>query len=130
MTPKTGAIRLATLRLFLPDGGCALSGLRSVRPAFNLASNPPVALPLTGATALHDLVARRRRNAPPGIISLLAGLDVRQVVLHKARRQNFPLHFGALFNKPAVARRKRCGSPPATVSSTSPSSTVACSVNG
>ncbi len=36
MTPKTGAIRLATLRLFLPDGGCALSGLRSVRPAFNL----------------------------------------------------------------------------------------------
>lgn len=28
MTPKTGAIRLATLRLFLPDGGCALSGLR------------------------------------------------------------------------------------------------------
>ncbi len=22
MTPKTGAIRLATLRLFLPDGGC------------------------------------------------------------------------------------------------------------
>ncbi|HBZ7318774.1 TPA: hypothetical protein MM152_004998 [Klebsiella pneumoniae] len=34
MTPKTGAIRLATLRLFLPDGGCALSGLRSVRPAF------------------------------------------------------------------------------------------------
>ncbi|THQ51962.1 hypothetical protein FAS51_27175, partial [Klebsiella pneumoniae subsp. pneumoniae] len=41
MTPKTGAIRLATLRLFLPDGGCALSGLRSVRPAFNLASPPP-----------------------------------------------------------------------------------------
>ncbi|VCW39461.1 hypothetical protein BANRA_00017 [Klebsiella pneumoniae] len=40
MTPKTGAIRLATLRLFLPDGGCALSGLRSVRPAFNLASTP------------------------------------------------------------------------------------------
>ncbi len=38
--PKTGAIRLATLRLFLPDGGCALSGLRSVRPAFYLASNP------------------------------------------------------------------------------------------
>ena len=36
MTPKTGAIRLATLRLFLPDGGCALSGLRSVRPAFNV----------------------------------------------------------------------------------------------
>ncbi|MBK2817612.1 hypothetical protein ACUZ90_25985 [Klebsiella pneumoniae] len=36
MTPKTGAIRLATLRLFLPDGGCALSGLWSVRPAFNL----------------------------------------------------------------------------------------------
>ncbi len=36
MTPKTGAIRLATLRLFLPDGGCALSGLRSVRPAFYL----------------------------------------------------------------------------------------------
>ena len=36
MTPKTGAIRLATLRVFLPDGGCALSGLRSVRPAFNL----------------------------------------------------------------------------------------------
>ncbi|HBW2275149.1 hypothetical protein L1C29_10190 [Klebsiella pneumoniae] len=36
MTPKTGAIRLATLRLFLPDGGCALSGLQSVRPAFNL----------------------------------------------------------------------------------------------
>ena len=76
MTPKTGAIRLATLRLFLPDGGCALSGLRSVRPAFNLftmltetpvlaASKPPVALLLTGATALCDLVARRRRNAPP-----------------------------------------------------------------
>ncbi len=41
MTPKTGAIRLATLRLFLPDGGCALSGLRSVRPAFNLAPPPP-----------------------------------------------------------------------------------------
>ena len=36
MTPKTGAIRLATLRLFLPDGGCALSVLRSVRPAVNL----------------------------------------------------------------------------------------------
>ena len=78
MTPKTGAIRLATLRVFLPDGGCALSGLRSVRPAFNLftmltetpvlaASKPPVALLLTGATALCDLVARRRRNAPtPG----------------------------------------------------------------
>ena len=76
MTPKTGAIRLATLRVFLPDGGCALSGLRSVRPAFNLftmltetpvlaASKPPVALLLTGATALCDLVARRRRNAPP-----------------------------------------------------------------
>ncbi|EIW9477325.1 hypothetical protein FYL58_08080 [Klebsiella aerogenes] len=30
-------------------------------------SKPPVALPLTGATALCDLVARRRRNAPrPG----------------------------------------------------------------
>ena len=76
MTPETGAIRLATLRVFLPDGGCALSGLRSVRPAFNLftmltetpvlaASKPPVALLLTGATALCDLVARRRRNAPP-----------------------------------------------------------------
>ncbi|MBN0056011.1 hypothetical protein JTL73_33730, partial [Pseudomonas aeruginosa] len=65
-----GAIRLATLRLFLPDGGCALSGLRSVRPAFNLASNPPVALPLTGATALHDLVARIRRFARyPGDIT-------------------------------------------------------------
>ena len=36
MTPKTGAIRPVTLRLFLPDGGCALSGLRSVRPAVNL----------------------------------------------------------------------------------------------
>jgi hypothetical protein len=67
MTPKTGAIRLATLRLFLPDGGCALSGLRSVRPAFNLftmlTETARVALPLTGATALCDLVARRRRNA-------------------------------------------------------------------
>ncbi|MBK2540072.1 hypothetical protein FKK34_11775 [Klebsiella quasipneumoniae] len=31
------------------------------------ASKPPVALPLTGATALCDLVARRRHNAsPPG----------------------------------------------------------------
>ncbi|MBE0183564.1 hypothetical protein F6O44_05630 [Klebsiella aerogenes] len=30
-----------------------------------MASKPPVALPLTGATALCDLVARRRRNAPP-----------------------------------------------------------------
>ncbi|EPR8536877.1 hypothetical protein REY83_002703, partial [Klebsiella aerogenes] len=30
-----------------------------------MASKPPVALPLTGATALYDLVARRRRNAPP-----------------------------------------------------------------
>ena len=59
MTPKTGAIRLATLRVFLPDGGCALSGLRSVRPAFNLfpcwlklpvlaISKPPVALGLPG----------------------------------------------------------------------------------
>ncbi|STW40595.1 Uncharacterised protein [Klebsiella pneumoniae] len=53
MTPKAGAIRPVTLRLFLPDGGCALSGLRSVRPAFYLAQTP-VALPLTGATALRD----------------------------------------------------------------------------
>ncbi|POU60683.1 hypothetical protein C3384_05135 [Klebsiella aerogenes] len=30
-----------------------------------MASKPPVALPLTGATALCGLVARRRRNAPP-----------------------------------------------------------------
>jgi hypothetical protein len=30
LTPKTGAIRLATLRLFLPDGGCALSGLQDL----------------------------------------------------------------------------------------------------
>ncbi|MBO2026079.1 hypothetical protein J4733_29335 [Klebsiella pneumoniae] len=56
MTPKTGAIRLATLRLFLPDGGCALSaygpcGLPLIWP------QPPWALPLTGATALCDLVA-------------------------------------------------------------------------
>ncbi len=76
MTQKTGAIRLATLHVFLPDGGCALSGLRSVRPAFNLLTmltetagvgglKTPVALLLTGATALCDLVARRRRNAPP-----------------------------------------------------------------
>ncbi len=53
---------------------CALS----VRPAVNLFTmqaetagvgglKSPVALPLTGATALCDLVARRRRNAPrPG----------------------------------------------------------------
>ncbi len=27
-------------------------------------------------------------------------------MLHKARRQDFPLHFGALFNKPAIAWRK------------------------
>ncbi|MCH4565640.1 iron chelate uptake ABC transporter family permease subunit, partial [Halomonas sp. EGI 63088] len=30
-----------------------------------MASTSPVALSLTGATALGDLVARRRRNAPP-----------------------------------------------------------------
>ncbi len=54
MTPKTGAIRLATLRLFLPDGGCALSGLRSVRPAFYLASNPP-----GGAAAYRGYSAAR-----------------------------------------------------------------------
>ncbi|MBE0175228.1 hypothetical protein FR830_17980 [Klebsiella aerogenes] len=29
------------------------------------AAKSPVALPLTGATALCDLVARTRRNAPP-----------------------------------------------------------------
>ncbi len=56
MTPKTGAIRLATLRLFLPDGGCALSGLRSVRPAFNLASPPP---PPVGAAAYRGYSAVR-----------------------------------------------------------------------
>ena len=51
----------------MPGGGCALPGLRFVRPAVNVftALDPPVALPLTGATALCDLVARRRRNAPP-----------------------------------------------------------------
>ncbi|HBX5404390.1 TPA: hypothetical protein MH636_17455 [Klebsiella pneumoniae] len=61
MTPKTGAIRPVTLRLFLPGGGCALPGLRSVRPAFNLASNPPVA-PLTGASPVCSL----RHESPPG----------------------------------------------------------------
>ncbi|PHZ78186.1 hypothetical protein CQB04_23225 [Klebsiella pneumoniae] len=72
MTPKTGAIRLATLRLFLPDGGCALSGLRSVRPAFNLFTmltetagvgglKTPVA-PLTGASPVRSL----RHESPPG----------------------------------------------------------------
>ncbi|KZQ49021.1 hypothetical protein A3N43_04560 [Klebsiella aerogenes] len=51
----------------MPGGGCALPGLRFVRPAFNVFTtlDPPVALPLTGDTALRDLVARRRRNAPP-----------------------------------------------------------------
>ncbi|EIW9477908.1 hypothetical protein FYL58_11115 [Klebsiella aerogenes] len=42
--------------------------LRLTRPAalpVPMASKPPVALPLTGATALYGLVARRRRNAPP-----------------------------------------------------------------
>ena len=58
MTPKTGAIRLATLRLFLPDGGCALSGLRSVRPAFNLASPPPPPPPV-GAAAYRGYSAVR-----------------------------------------------------------------------
>ncbi len=53
MTPKTGAIRLATLRLFLPDGGCALSGLRSVRPAFNLASTPVGAAAYRGYSAVR-----------------------------------------------------------------------------
>ena len=57
MTPKTGAIRLATLRLFLPDGGCALSGLRSVRPAFNLAPPPPP--PPVGAAAYRGYSAVR-----------------------------------------------------------------------
>ncbi|HEJ0123078.1 hypothetical protein PIG67_07655 [Klebsiella aerogenes] len=61
---------------FAPDGGCALSGLPFVGPAINysprwlklprlVAAKSPVALPLTGATALCDLVARTRRNAPP-----------------------------------------------------------------
>ncbi len=58
MTPKTGAIRLATLRLFLPDGGCALSGLRSVRPAFNLASTPP------GGTAAYRGYSAARFGSP------------------------------------------------------------------
>ncbi|WP_204269734.1 hypothetical protein, partial [Klebsiella michiganensis] len=64
------------VRVFCRMAAGALSGLRSVRPAFNLiivlaetaGSNglkTPVALPLTGATALCGLVARRRRNAPP-----------------------------------------------------------------
>ncbi|RNT25442.1 hypothetical protein B9031_015975 [Klebsiella aerogenes] len=39
------------------------AGWRCAYPAYN--SKSPVALPLTGATALCDLVARTRRNAPP-----------------------------------------------------------------
>ncbi len=111
MTPKTGAIRLATLRVFLPDGGCALSGLRSVRPAFNLftmltetpvlaASKPPVALLLTGATALVRFGSPEkaqcaasgppvRSPAPPGIISVLARLDVRQVGASQSAASGF-----------------------------------------
>jgi hypothetical protein len=76
MTPKTGAIRLATLRLFLPDGGCALSGLRSVRPAFNLFTmltetagvgglkTPGGAAAYRGYSAVR-FGSRRRRNASP-----------------------------------------------------------------
>ncbi len=63
---------------FVPGGGYALPGLRSVRPAFNVFTTlaetagagglkiPPVALPLTGATALCDLVARLS-EAPAGL---------------------------------------------------------------
>jgi len=61
MTPKTGAIRLATLRLFLPDGGCALSGLRSVRPAFNLFTM------LTETAGVGGLKTPRWRCRLPGL---------------------------------------------------------------
>lgn len=58
----------------MPGGGLRLArpgfndvpGLRYANPGYKrVASKSPVALPLTGATALCDLVARRRRNAPP-----------------------------------------------------------------
>ncbi|WP_155961256.1 hypothetical protein [Klebsiella aerogenes] len=58
-------VRLTLYPIYGPCGLPLISSPRWLTLLVLVISKPPVALPLTGATALCDLVARRRRNAPP-----------------------------------------------------------------
>ncbi|MDT8881886.1 hypothetical protein RBG07_04970 [Klebsiella aerogenes] len=58
-------VRLTPYPIYGPCGLPLISSPRWLTLLVLVISKPSVALSLTGATALGDLVARRRRNAPP-----------------------------------------------------------------